>query len=278
MKRNLRKVLSIGILAGTLLLSACGGGKAATDDNVFRVGMECGYAPYNWTQLDDSNGAVPIEGSKEFANGYDVLMAKKIAEGLGKELRIVKTEWAGLSPAVQSGVIDGILAGMSPTAERKESIDFSDPYWKSNLIIVVKKDSPYVEAKNLNDFSGATITGQLNTVHYDVVDQIPGVNKSEAMKDFNAERVALKSGIIDGYVAEIPEGLSVVEAIPEFTYVEFDEGQGFEVSDEDIAVSVGLKKGSDLTEKINEILKGISADERQEMMKEALSTQPITEE
>ena len=97
--------------------------------DTFKVGLEAAYPPFNWTQLDDSNGAVPIDGSKEFAGGYDVEIAKQIADGLGKELVIVKTEWDGLLPSLLSGKIDAIIAGMSPTEDRKKSIDFSDNYY-----------------------------------------------------------------------------------------------------------------------------------------------------
>ena len=140
--------MAMGLLAG------CGGGKDKQEENnTLRIGMECGYAPFNWTQQDDSNGAVAIEGGG-YANGYDVQIAKKVAEGLGKELVIVKTEWDGLVPAVQSGVIDGIIAGMSPTAERKEVIDFTENYYVSDLVIVVKADGPYANATSINDFAG----------------------------------------------------------------------------------------------------------------------------
>ena len=71
-----------------------------SEDNTFKVGLEAGYPPFNWTQMDDSNGAVKIDGSAEYAGGYDVEIAKKIAEGLGKELVIVKTEWDGLSTSI----------------------------------------------------------------------------------------------------------------------------------------------------------------------------------
>ena len=66
-----------------------------------RVAMECAYAPYNWTQPDDSNGAVQIAESKDYANGYDVMMAQKIADSLGLKLEVVKLDWDSLIPAVQ---------------------------------------------------------------------------------------------------------------------------------------------------------------------------------
>lgn len=245
------------------------------DDSVFRVGMEAGYAPFNWTQTTDANGGVKIDESAEFAGGYDVEIAKKIAEGLGKELVIVKTEWDGLVPALTSGKIDAIVAGMSPTADRKETIDFSDNYYKTDLVMVVKKGGAYETATSIQDFSGAKITAQLNTFHYSVIDQIVGVEKGTAMDNFTAMRVSLESGIIDGYVSERPEGVSASAANPNFAMVEFS--TGFETTDDDTAIAVGLKKGSDLTSKINEVLAGISEETRLEIMETAILNQPAAQ-
>lgn len=279
MKKNF--LLLIMTVCMVAILAACGGGDSKdttteSKDNAgkekFRVGMEAAYAPFNWTQLDDSNGAVPISGSKEFANGYDVQMAKKIAEGLGKELEIVKIGWSGLEPAVSSGTIDAIVAGMSATEKRKEQIDFSDNYYTSNLVMIVKKGSPYENAKSIQDFKGAKITGQQSTFHYDVIDQIEGVQKETAREDFTALRVALQSGVIDGYVAERPEGLSAAVAIPDFAMVEFEDG--FKANEDEISIAVGLKKNSELTTKVNEVLAGISEEERAELMNQAVENQP----
>ncbi|MDF2522003.1 MAG: transporter substrate-binding protein [Clostridia bacterium] len=245
---------------------------AAANENVFRVGLEAGYAPFNWTQMDASKGGVKIDGSAEYAGGYDVEIAKRIAEGLGKELVIVKTEWDGLVPALTSGKIDAIIAGMSPTAERKLTIDFSNNYYKSDLVMVVKKGGTYDNAASIQDFKGAKITAQLNTFHYTVIDQIQGVSKEPAMDNFPAMRVALEAGIIDGYVSERPEGVSAEAANPNFKMVEFQEG--FQTSDDDTAIAVGIAKGSELTEKINEILAGISEEEQKAIMDEAIKNQP----
>lgn len=264
-----------------MILSGCAAssGKApapeaepAANENVFRVGLEAGYAPFNWTQMDASNGGVKIDGSAEYAGGYDVEIAKRIAEGLGKELVIVKTEWDGLVPALTSGKIDAIIAGMSPTAERKLTIDFSNNYYKSDLVMVVKKGGQYDGAASIQDFKGAKITAQLNTFHYTVIDQIQGVSKEPAMDNFPAMRVALEAGIIDGYVSERPEGVSAEAANPNFKMVEFQEG--FQTSDDDTAIAVGVAKGSELTEKINEILAGISEEEQKTIMDEAIKNQP----
>ncbi|MCR2805439.1 transporter substrate-binding domain-containing protein [Paenibacillus soyae] len=277
------KLFSMMLISAMIMVSGCGANDAssnssgsndsnATAKETFKVGMEAGYAPFNWSQNDNSNGAVSISGSAEFAGGYDVEIAKKIAEGLGKELEIVKTEWDGLVPSLTSGKIDAIIAGMSPTAERKETIDFSDNYYKSNLVMVVKKGGKYEGATSIQDFGGANITAQLNTFHYSVIDQINGVSKKAAMDNFPAMRVALESGMIDGYVSERPEAVSASAANENFAMVEFKDG--FQTSEDDTAIAVGLAKGSEYTAKINEILKGISEDERTSIMDTAIKNQP----
>lgn len=264
-----------GSSSGTTAAQTSAQTSAAADNGTFKIGLECGYAPFNWTQADNSNGAVQIDGSAEYAGGYDIEIAKKIAAGLGKKLVVVKTQWDGLIPALISGKIDAIIAGMSPTADRKQTIDFSANYYKSNLVIVVKKGGKYDNATSIQDFKGAKITAQLNTFHYTVIDQIQGVNKQPAMDDFPAMRVALESGIIDGYVSERPEGVSAEAANPNFKMVEFKDG--FKTSDDDTAVAVGLRKGSDLTAKINQILAGISEDQQKQIMDTAIKNQPAAQ-
>ncbi len=115
----------------------------ATTNGVLRVGMECAYEPYNWTDMDGTSlGAVPISGEgKEglYANGYDVQIAQYIANSLGMKLEIYSIEWDSLLPALESGTIDAIAAGMSPTAERAQQIDFSDTYYESNLVVIIRK-------------------------------------------------------------------------------------------------------------------------------------------
>ncbi len=253
---------------------------AATEEvaqEEFKVGMECAYPPYNWTQTDDSNGAVALE-SGQYAGGYDVEVAKLIADGLGKKLVVVPTTWDGLIPALESGVIDAIIAGMSPTDERKESIDFTDSYYREDIVlgIVVKKGGAFEGATGFADFKDAKITAQLGTYHYDKIDQIEGVAKQEAMKDFTAMRVALASGIIDGYVSEKPEGESAMNADPDtYYFIEFADGAGFDLSEGDTSIAVGIKKGNeDLVAAINKALAGISEDDRKALMEAATANQP----
>ena len=268
---------AIAALAMTVGLAACGTpvSQGTTNQNQLVVGMEAGYPPFNWTQNDDSNGAVKIQGTDQYAGGYDVEIAKRVAEKLGKELVIVKTEWDGLTPALVSGKIDAIIAGMSPTEERKATIDFTDSYYDSQLVLVVKKGSKYENATSLSDFSGAKVTAQLNTFHYSVIDQIPGVDKQAAMDNFPAMRVALEAGTIDAYVSELPEALSAQAANSDFVMVKLTDG--FQTSPEDTQTAVGVRKDSTLTKEINEALKTISNEERLQIMQDAIKNQPAAE-
>lgn len=244
---------------------------------VIRVGMECDYAPFNWTQAQSSDRAIPIAGGVGFADGYDVQIALALAEGMGAELEIVKIEWDGLTMAVQSGEIDFIIAGMSPLPERMETIDFSDAYYESELVIVVDKSSSFANASSLADFEGARITAQLNTFHETVVSQIPGVDQQVSMETFPAMIVALTSGAIDGYVSERPGAESAVAANPNLTFIEFAPGEGFEADPGDVQVCVGMAKGSPYRSIVNEILSTISIEDRNIMMNEAIANQPLSD-
>ncbi len=248
------------------------------ENNELKVGMECGYAPFNWFQNNSKNGAVKIENG--YCGGYDVEIAKLIAKGLDKKLVIVKSEWdALLGPALTSGKVDIVIAGMSPTPERKQSLLFTNPYYESDLVVVVKKDSKYAAAKSIEDFEGARITGQLSTLHYNVIDQMKGVNKQPAMENFPSMIVALNSGKVDGYVSERPGAMAAAMSNPGLTFVSFEDGKGFKYEKSELDVAVGVKKGNEeLVNKINKILAGISSEERKQIMETAIKNQPETGE
>ena len=239
------------------------------------VGMECAYAPYNWTTSTPTDTTVPIVNSPgAYADGYDVQIAKLIAAEIGVELEIKAIEWDGLIPALEAGDIDMIIAGMSPTEERKLSIDFSNTYFDSNLVMVVRKDGAYTSATKISDFGGAKITGQLNTFHYAVIDQISGVQKQTALADFAALTQSLASGAIDGYVCEKPGAVSAVASNDEFTYIEFTDGNGFSCDPAESSISVGVRLGSSLTEKINATIAKLSVADKEAMMDAAIARQP----
>ena len=186
------------------------------EKKVLKVAMECGYAPYNWTQPDDSNGAVPINDSSDYAYGYDVMMAKKIADELGYELQIVKLDWDSLVPAVQSGTVDCVIAGQSITSDRLEMVDFSTPYYYASVVSLVKADGPLADAKGISDFEGATCTSQLGTIWYDVcLPQLKDANIQPAQESAPAMLVALESGRTDLIVTDMPTAKAACVAYPD---------------------------------------------------------------
>ena len=257
----------------TLILTA-----ATALGDTLRVGMECDYAPYNWQQVDANDFTAPIADNNGYADGYDVQIALRIAAALGMDLEVVKTDWEGLIPSLLSGNIDLIIAGMSPTEERKMTIDFTDNYYQSELVVVVRADSAYANATSLNDLSGAVICAQLGTFHDTVVDQIPGVIHELPKDTFPAMITALKSNTIDGYVAERPGAEADVMANPELTYLQFAEGQGFTASEDDTAIAIGLVYNSPYKDAINEALAAIGDEERVQIMLDATARQPLVAE
>lgn len=278
MKKVITTIVSV-MLVSLLLVGAVfcfTGCQNKKDDSKLYVGMECGYAPFNYTQTDASNGAVKISNADGYANGYDVMIAKKIAEALGKELVIVKYKFEALIPAVNAKSLDMIIAGMSPTADRKEAIDFSDAYYTSQLVIVVRKaeyKGKYANATKLADFKGAEIAAQIGTFHNDALQAQAGkygILPQTPMSDFPALINALKTGAIDGYVAEEPGAKADCAANEELTYISLKNNDtGFTASAEDVQIAIGMIKNSSIREQVNAALAKISNDERIKMMQDA---------
>lgn len=286
-----KKFLSIAAFAMVcaMAVTGCSSGSSSEgetsesgvlNDNVLTVAMECGYAPYNWTQPTDANGAVQIKDSPDYAYGYDVMMAKHIAEELGMELEIVKLDWDSLVPAVQSGTVDCVIAGQSITSERKEMVDFTEPYYYASIITLTKADSPYANATSVADLAGATCTSQQNTVWYDVcLPQIPDANILPAQESAPAMLVALDAGKCDLVVTDQPTGLAATVAYPDFKLLDFSGTDGaFQVSDEEINIGISLQKGNtELCDKINSVLSQMTTEDYDKMMNEAISVQPLSE-
>lgn len=302
MNRNMRTIVA-GLLAAamTVGLTACGSssssssaaasqpeqstsasaaGTSGLEDGVLTVAMECAYAPYNWTQPDDSNGAVPIKGASDYANGYDVIMAKKIAEELGVELEIVRSDWDSLVPAVQSGTVDAVIAGQSMTPERSEQVDFAGPYFYATIVCLTKADSPYAQAQGLADLAGATGTAQIATIWYDTcLPQIEDAEIKTAAESAPAMLMALETGTVDFVCTDMPTAQGALQAYPDMVLLDFnDSDDNFVVDEGDINIGISMRKGNtELKEAIDGVLAGMTADDFNDLMAQAISVQPISE-
>lgn len=276
---KIRNLLSM-VIVGATLASCSSTNVNLANEGVLVVGMECAYAPFNWTEStqSDSNYAISnLPGS--YVQGYDVQVAKLLADELNLTLEIKAVDWTGLVPSLQSSQIDLIIAGMSPTADRKETIDFTDGYYRSTHVLLVETDSVYASATSLDDFAGANIIGQTGTIYAQLVSQvvehgaIAGTNLDTVPEIVNA----IVNGNVDATILEEPVAMGIVSQYQgQLTYVKIE--NAFEVSEEDVLVSIGVRKGFVLTDEINGFLTNVLTEEkRNELMTQAIATAPSAE-
>ena len=280
MKKVLALLAAIALLiSGVALADAPASG---VEDGVFTIAMECAYAPYNWTQSDDSNGAVPIKDSSDYANGYDVMIAKKICEANGWQLEVLRSDWDSLVPAVQTGTIDAAIAGQSMTAERSEQVDFAGPYFYATIVCVTKADSPFANAASLADLAGGKCTAQIATIWYDkCLPQIEGAQVQTAAETAPAMLMALETGMVDFICTDMPTAQGAVVAYPDMKILDFSGTDGdFQFTDEERAenvnIGISVKKGNTaLVDAINSVLSGMTADDFNALMAQAIEIQPV---
>ena len=280
MRRN--NCLALLTLLSALSLSACG--TSQVDNSKLVIGMECAYQPFNWTENKANEFTLPIDGTNEFADGYDIAVARYLAKDLGRDVVIKRIEWDDLIPSLNSGSINMVLAGMSSTAERRKTIDFTEPYLKSDLAFLIKesnipagnsKDNPlsYDGLKEL--FRGQSLVCQANVVGDDIIEDYFvkeasfNIKHSAAQQTYPLAALDVQQGISFAMPAELP----VVEAMASL------EGLGVLYCDysflsegdlEGLSVNIGLKKGnSELLNDLNASLKKLTQAERSTMMGEA---------
>lgn len=265
--------------------TAAASASTGVEDGVLTIAMECAYAPYNWMQGDDSNGAVPISNVPgSYANGYDVMIGKKIAEANGWELEVIQADWDSLVPGVQTGIYDAVIAGQSMTAERSEQVDFAGPYFYASIVCVTKKDSPYATATAIADLAGGKCTAQIATIWYDqCLPQIDGALVQTAAETAPAMLMALETGSVDFICTDMPTAQGAVAAYPDMTILDFSGTDGdFQFSDEvraeNVNIGVSVKKGNtELKNMIDSVLSTMTADDMNALMEQAIAIQPLSE-
>ena len=287
MRRMFAIVLTLVMLMSLAACANSNGDKETTgaaaaisgvEDGVLTVAMECAYAPYNWSQPDDSNGAVPIANSEgNYANGYDVMMAKKLCEANGWKLEVMQLDWDSLIPAVQNGTIDAVIAGQSMTADRMEEVDFAGPYLYASIVCLAKSGSAQASATGISQLNG-TCTSQMGTIWYDsCLPQIKDAQIQTAAESAPAMLMALETGAVDFVCTDMPTAQGALVAYPDMVILNFSGTEDdFEVSDEEINIGISVKEGNTvLKEALDSVLSKMTADDFNALMKDAIAVQPI---
>ena len=254
------------------------------EDGVLTVAMECAYAPYNWTQVDDSNGGVAISNmsSNSYANGYDVMISQIICDIYGWELEVVSSAWDSLVPGVQSGIYDAVIAGQSMTADRMEQVDMAGPYYYANIVVVTTKDSEYADATSIADLAGGTATAQSGTIWYDsCLPQIPDVDLIAPAETAPSMIMALTTGQVDYICTDVPTATAAAQKDDSVVILNITGTDGdFQfASEEERAenVNIGIsvqKDNATLREAIDAVLSQMDADDFNAIMAYAISVQP----
>ena len=290
----MKKILAL-LLALTMLLAmtACGASEApaateapkadaasaitGVEDGVLTVGMECAYAPYNWTQMDDSNGAVPIANNPgTYANGYDVMIAKKICEANGWELEVLAIGWDGLVPALQAGQLDAVIAGQSMTEDRMAQVDMAGPYFYASIVCVTQSDNALATATGISQLSGAC-TAQTGTIWYDsCLPQIEGAELMPASETAPAMIMAVTSGTVDYICTDMPTAMGACATYDNLTILDFTgSDDNFDMDEGEINIGISVVKGNTfLLDAMNAVLNEMSVEDFNSIMNDAIAVQP----
>jgi len=288
MKKITALVMAVAMMLTMVVCSASASDAtvpSGVEDGVLTIAMECAYAPYNWTQSDDSNGAVPISNVPgSYANGYDVMIGKKIAEANGWELEVIQSDWDSLVPGIQTGKFDAVIAGQSMTAERSEQVDFAGPYFYATIVCVAKADSKFANAASIADLKGGSCTAQIATIWYDqCLPQIAGANVQPAAETAPAMLMALETGMVDFICTDMPTAQGAVAAYPDLKILDFSGTDGDfrfdeEVRAENVNIGVSVMKGNTvLKEKIDAVLSTMTVEDFNSIMEQAIAVQPLSE-
>jgi len=163
---------------------------AAKETKVLRFGTNASFAPFEFQKKD----------SKDYS-GFDMDLARAIGKQMGMKVEIVNTPFDGLIPALNSGTIDAAISGMTITDSRKKQVNFCTPYYKSGLIVMVKKDNTSI--KSIKDLTGKKIAVQIGTTGAAQAHKV----KDAKITEFNSNPEAcleLKNGGVDAVIGDLP--------------------------------------------------------------------------
>lgn len=240
---------------------------------VLRIGVECDYVPNNWEERSPTDFSVPIKNHEGYhADGYDIQIAKLVAEKLGAVLEVYKIPWNSLITSLQKGEIDAIFSGMLDTKGRRRTISFTETYEvsKTEYAVIVNVNSFYANAKKITDFRGAKFTAQKSTNLYSAISQIPGAITLPAVDTVPDMLLAVTTGNADGSVINLDTGHSYELTYRNLKVIRFPENEGFRLDFSGICAGV-RKNDTALAYRMNEALSTITRGERRRIMDGVIS-------
>lgn len=197
------------------------------------------YPPYEWHLMKDG---------KDEIVGFDVEIAKAIAQEIGVELEIKDLDFDGIIPSIASGQADIGIAGMSATPEREEAANFSIPYFENEQVVLVRKEDAD-KYKKVEDFAGKVVGAQTGSVQESTVrENFPKDVELKSLSKLNNLAMEVKNKTADALVISKSSGAQYAKQFPEL--VAIDPGVPKEPG-----VCVTMKKGNDaLTAYVNQVL------------------------
>lgn len=223
------------------------------------LGTESTYPPFEF---------IVIENGQSVGAGFDVMLAQKIAEKLGVTLVTSEMAFDSLIPAIQAGTID-IAASMTPTDERKQAVDFSENYYETSNVFLVRKgeEGNFTSAES---FDGKTIGAQVGTAQNDLVVNDMTNAQSLLLPKVTTLVQELKTGNIDAICMEKPTGDIYAAAYPDLVIADYV------VADAAGGVAFPAAKGQDdLIAFINETIEELKASGELEKLYQEACAQAI---
>lgn len=232
-----------------------GSNESSGEKDTLVLGTSADFAPYEYHKMIDG---------KDTILGFDVALARQIAEDMGKELVIKDMEFGNLITELNNGTVDLLAAGLSPTEERKQQVDFSEPYYFGEQSIIIREEDAD-KYKSADDFEGASIAAQVNSIQEGIVkEQFPKANLVSLPK-LPDEIMSLTTGKVDGVVVEVAVAEGFIAQNPGLMIADI------EVPYDATGSCIAVKKGNtELLEQINKTIAEVKENGKMdEFIKEA---------
>lgn len=244
--------LSIFVLSLGLFLNAC------TESNIFTyiidesyteyvtMGTSADYPPYEWP--------LTVDGKLTLV-GIDIEIGKEIASALGKNLKVVNKSFDYLLDDLQAGKVDFVIAGMTPTAEREEVVDFSIVYYEAQQVLLVNSDNvevyPSLESINVNT---VRVGAQMGAIQQDLADEYFPDSQKVILQSIPDLMLKLSQGLVDVVITEDAVAAGYVQNLGGLSILDLSIGEP------DGGSAVAVQQGdSELLATINAVLEAMIA-------------------